>query len=245
MTEETEETVEETTEVATEVKTEEAPVKKNKTTARERIDQLSRQKGDRDRIIADKDQEIAALKANQRIDKKPSEDDYDTFEEFNRDNEKFEAQQTTDSEAEINRRVNDRLAQRDNEKSDQKLFDNYEKSKSVGVKKYENYSDSEQYVALISNRANNADFQKLVMGAKNPAAIIDHLANNQKVAENLVKDSLVSAASSIAELDTKLSQKKKADDLPPPTDNAGESGSGVFDPNTATQAEYNAHYNNK
>ena len=236
---------EEKAEEKAEEKVEEKPVeKKNKVTARERIAQLTRGRGDAEREADRLRQENEELKKNQRLEKKPDQGDFENFDDFSKQNTRWDNQQQQDKDTEINQRADQVIAQRQMEQAQMERSTKWAGHKSEAVTKYENFQDSEDYVVAVANHYRNPGIQELILDAKDPAAIVDYLGNNHKEAEKLAQVSLVSAARTITDLETQLKTSVKEEvKLPPPTDNAGASGSGVFDPNKATQAEYNAYYN--
>ena len=228
-----------------EAKPEEKPEeqeKKNKVSARQRINELTRARGDRDRIIEEKDRRIAELEKGQRIEKKPQEDDFDTFDDYSKQNDRYSRQQQDDKQTEIDRLADQKVAQRAAEARQLERGEIWAGHKSKGIKKYENFQDSEDYVVAVANHYRNPGIQELILDAEDPAAIVDYLGSNHKEAEKLAQVSLVSAARTISVLETQLKPSKEKDKLPPPATKPG-SGSSGFDPYTATQAEYNAHYN--
>jgi hypothetical protein len=222
-----------TTEVAQE------EVKKNNHNSYEqRLKKMTWQKHETSRnhekALGDKDARIAELEENARIKVKPVEENYENYKDFDRDNDKFNAQTKAKSDTEFNKRVAEGIADAKDKASREKRAEKYNEKREKAFTNFTDFGNSEATVnEALQGRV---DIVELIIESENSDKIVDYYGKHPEALAKLQNASLVSAVRQVDSVS--IQNLAPTSQAPAPTDNKASGSSGEKDPLKMSFTEY-------
>lgn len=219
-----EENLEEATveEAKTEEQPKEEPKQEEKVQARNRLsDSLKKATynwRETERQLAEERKRVAELEELTKLKAEPNQENYDDYNQYKADKEKWQSQIEEENEKRIEAQVTHRLEQQQAAKEQEERSLTWAKQKEYGLKNFDNWQEKEKIVVEYLKEYNAPVLRDEILDSRKGAALVDKLGADVEELENLLSLPPTKQAKRLGILEAKLEATpvKKSSSAPEP-----------------------------